>query len=205
MTIEAIDLLGDSIYDNQSYVEQGDSVIDQISAISPVHVALHAVDGHTTTDCRLVLEDLGNDPKPTTGACISIGGNDALQNASILLEPCSNVLGAITKMQTILDEFRIHYCAVLEKLLRIYERENIRVCTVYNKIPVSHMPREAMTALGMFNEIITEEVNRRDLQLLDLRVICDSADCYSPVSPIEPSKEGGRRIVQAILNSFKEV
>ena len=79
MTIEAIDLLGDSIYDNQSYVEQGDSVIDQISAISPVHVALHAVDGHTTTDCRLVLEDLGNDPKPTTGACISIGGNDALR------------------------------------------------------------------------------------------------------------------------------
>ena len=40
MTIEAIDLLGDSIYDNQSYVEQGDSVIDQISANSPVHVAL---------------------------------------------------------------------------------------------------------------------------------------------------------------------
>ena len=115
MTIEAIDLLGDSIYDNQSYVEQGDAVIDQISAISPVHVALHAVDGHTTTDCRLVLEDLGNDPKPTTGACISIGGNDALQNASILLEPCSTVLEAISKMQKILDEFRIHYCAVLEE------------------------------------------------------------------------------------------
>ena len=163
------------------------------------------MDGHTTTDCRLVLEDLGNDPKPTTGACISIGGNDALQNASILLEPCSTVLEAISKMQKILDEFRIHYCAVLEKLLRIYERENIRVCTVYNKVPVSHMPREAMSALGLFNEIITEEANRRGLQLLDLRVICDSADCYSPVSPIEPSKEGGRRIVQAILNSYKEV
>ena len=110
MTIEAIDLLGDSIYDNQSYVEQGDAVIDQISVISPVHIALHAVDGHTTTDCRLVLEDLGNDPKPTTGACISIGGNDALQNASILLEPCSTVLEAISKMQKILDGSTIVLC-----------------------------------------------------------------------------------------------
>ena len=57
MTIEAIDLLGDSIYDNQSYVEQGDAVIDQISAISPVHVALHAVDGQARMDHEINLDE----------------------------------------------------------------------------------------------------------------------------------------------------
>ena len=109
-------------------------------------------------------------------------------------------------MQPILEAYRIRYCTVLKKLLTIYPQENIRICTIYNKIPVSQsLPQEALTTLGLFNEIITEEANRRSRQLLDLRVICDSADCYSPVSPIEPSKEGGRRIVQTILNSFKEV
>ena len=206
MTIEAIDLYGDSIFDNQPYVEKGDSVISQISTISPVPVSLLAVDGHTTINCLFVLEGLGNDPKPTTGACLTIGGNDALQNASILMEPCSSVFEAFSKMQPLLEAFRIRYTAVLKKLQQIYDPQNIRICTIYNKIPVSQiLPKEALTALGLFNEIITEEVNRRGLQLLDLRVICDSPDCYSPVSPIEPSKEGGRRIVQAILNSFKEV
>ena len=206
MKIEAIDLLGDSIFDNQPYVEQGDAVIDQISANSPVPVSLLAVDGHTTNNCLFVLEGLGNDPKPSTGACLTIGGNDALQNASILMEPCSSVFEAFSKMQPILGAFRVRYCAVLKKLLTIYPQENIRICTIYNKIPVSQsLPQEALTALGLFNEIITEEANRRSLQLFDLRVICDSTDCYSPVSPIEPSKEGGRRIVQAILNSFKEI
>ena len=82
----------------------------------------------------------------------------------------------------------------------------IRVCTVYNKIPTGPtLPNEALTALALFNDVITEEVNKKHLQLIDLRVICDSDDCYSEVSPIEPSKEGGRRIVQAILHSFKEV
>ena len=46
--IKAIDLIGDSIFDNQPYVDSGDSVIEQISVISPVPVNLLAVDGDTT-------------------------------------------------------------------------------------------------------------------------------------------------------------
>ena len=99
--------------------------------------------------------------------------------------------------------FRRNYLLVLKKMLEVYEKDLIRVCTIYNKIPTGPtLPKEALTALAFFNDVITEEVNRLGLPLIDLRVICDSTDCYSGVSPIEPSKEGGRRIVQAILNSF---
>ena len=48
ITLDSIDLLGDSIFDNQTYVNSGESVIEQISLISPVHVNLLAVDGDTT-------------------------------------------------------------------------------------------------------------------------------------------------------------
>ena len=203
--LNSIDLLGDSILDNATYVDSEESVIDQISAISSVPVQLFAIDGDTTTECLYILQQQSG-PKANTGAVLSIGGNDALQASSILMVPVSNVFEAFTKMIPILDAFRIRYCAVLEKMLEVYGRDMIRVCTVYNKIPTGPtLPNEALTALALFNDVITEEVYRRGLQLIDLRVICDSDDCYSEVSPIEPSKEGGRRIVQAILHSFKEV
>ena len=203
--LNSIDLLGDSILDNATYVDSEESVIDQISEISSAPILLLAIDGDTTTECLHILQQQGG-PKANTGAVLSIGGNDALQASSILMVPVSNVFEAFTKMIPILDAFRDRYCAVLEKMLEVYGRDMIRVCTVYNKIPTGPtLPNEALTALALFNDVITEEVYRRGLQLIDLRVICDSDDCYSEVSPIEPSKEGGRRIVQAILHSFKEV
>ena len=116
---------------------------------------------------------------------------------------CTSVFEAFSKMQPILDAFRGRYIAVLERLLQIYDRENLRVSTIYNKIPLGPtMPREALTALGLFNEIILEEANRQDLEVVDLRLICESEDSYSAVSLIEPSKEGGQRIVKEILQSY---
>ena len=202
--IQAIDLIGDSIFDNQPYVNSGDSVIEQISVISSIPVNLLAVDGDTTIHCLDVLKQQGG-PKGDIGAVLSVGGNDALQSAPVLSESTNDVFEALTKLGLVMDTFRRNYLLVLKKMLEVYEKDLIRVCTIYNKIPIGPtLPKEALTALALFNDVITEEVNRRDLQLIDLRVICDSNDCYSQVSPIEPSKEGGRRIVQAILHSFTE-
>ena len=78
--------------------------------------------------------------------------------------------------------------------------------TIHNKVPLSpSMPREALTALGLFNELILEECSRRNLKVIDLRVICENPDSYSEISPIEPSGVGGKKIVEAILNSYKEI
>ena len=202
--IQAIDLIGDSIFDNQPYVDSGDSVIEQISVISPVPVNLLAVDGDTTIHCLDVLKQQGG-AKADIGAVLSIGGNDALQSSPVLSEPTNNVFEALTKLGLVADTFRKNYLLVLAKMLEVYEKDLIRVCTIYNKIPIGPtLPKEALIALALFNDVITEEVNRLGLPLIDLRVICDSDDCYSEVSPIEPSKEGGRRITQAILHSFNE-
>ena len=56
ITLNSIGLLEDSIFDNQIYVNSGESVIEQISPISPVPVNLLAVDGDTTRHCLDVLK-----------------------------------------------------------------------------------------------------------------------------------------------------
>ena len=221
--INRIDLLGDSILDNARYVELGDSVASQLRRATDIPIQLVAVDGDVTTDLlesvfpslriggmdeRFEADERTNllVPSPKTGAVLSIGGNDALGVAQVLLREVGMVLEALSFLIPIVEEFRRNYVAVLEELISIYEKEHIRVCTIYNKIPTapaSHLPKETMLALGLFNDVITEEVNRRELRLIDLRVICDSTDCYSEASPIEPSEEGGRRIVKAILESFQ--
>lgn len=201
--LQSIDLLGDSILDNSEYVSAGEAVIDLISSRSPIPVNLLAVDGHTTLECLEILENMAP-PESVTGAVLSIGGNDALQAALVLDQPVKTVAHAFSKMIPILDKFRENYVQVLENAMRLYGRKNLRICTIYNKVPLGPgISREALAALALFNDVITEEVPRRGLRALDLRVICEAPDSYSAVSPIEPSLEGGRRIVEAILSSFQ--
>ena len=178
----------------------GDVTTDLLESVFP-SLSIGGMDERFEADERANLLV----PSPKTGAVLSIGGNDALGSAQVLLQEVGIVLEALSFLIPIVEEFRRNYVAVLDELLSIYERDLIRVCTIYNKIPTadSHLPKETMLALGLFNDVITEEVNRRGLRLIDLRVICDSTDCYSEVSPIEPSEEGGRRIVKAILESFQ--
>jgi hypothetical protein len=69
-------------------------------------------------------------------------------------------------------------------------------CTIYNRIP--EVPKEALTALALFNEVILEEACKRKLAVIDLRTICNEKEDYSAVSPIEPSHQGGIKIVNTI-------
>ena len=205
MTIEAIDLLGDSLLENHSYTKVGESVHDHMTRLTPIPVVQHAVDGDVIADTIRVLDIMGHDPKPNTGAVLSCSGNDALRASSILTEPVSSVFEAFSLMIPILDGVRDRYRTLLDTMLKIYDRELIRVMTIHNKIPVSpSMPREALTALGLFNELILEECFQRKLQIIDLRIISESPDSYSEISPIEPSGIGGLRISEAILNSYKK-
>ena len=63
ITLNSIGLLEDSIFDNQIYVNSGESVIEQISPISPVPVNLLAVGIQPDT----VLMHSNSRVAPTTG------------------------------------------------------------------------------------------------------------------------------------------
>ena len=48
----------------------------------------------------------------------------------------------------------------------------------------------------MYNEIILKEAFAINASVIDLRLICNEKEDYSTISPIEPSGQGARKIVE---------
>jgi len=189
-----ISLLGDSIFDNASYVDAGESVSELLSAkLVNAAVSLLAVDGDVTTDVHAQLALL---PKSVTHVFLSCGGNDALSSISVLDRPARSVGGAMHEIRDITEKFRRNYRSLLSAALA--KSTNLTVCTIYNHVP--GLEGNAKAALSVFNEIILEEAISSGVDVLDLRVVCDDVSDYSTMSPIEPSVNGGRKIVERIVS-----
>lgn len=186
-------LLGDSIFDNASYVPDRSPVIDQLRQVLSRGwlASLLAVDGHITEDVVQQLNDL---PKDATHLVVSAGGNDALQESSILSEQACTVGDALGLFDEVRRRFRRSYCAMLEALSAV--GKPIALCTIYDRIP-GLGPAE-LVALGSLNELILREAFSAGLPVIDLRLVCDQPADYSHVSSIEPSSVGGAKIARVI-------
>ena len=206
--INEIHLYGDSILDNESYVEQGSSVLHQLKKIDDkIDFQLLAVDGDCVRHTLDVLDMIEHPHDENIGAVVSVGGNDALAMSNMMLDSVDTVADAFAHIRQPIEEFKQGYEKVLKSLTLLYRLENIRVCTIYNKIPtklLTHFgigPNEMM-GLAFFNDVITETAASFGISVIDLRVVCSTADCFSTVSPIEPSEIGGMNIAKNILNEF---
>ena len=189
-------LLGDSIFDNASYVSGGPAVVDQLRERLPRgwKASLAAADGAVT---QSVADQLRRLPGDATHLFVSIGGNDALQHGGMLDEihrPAGEVFTALTEMQ---QTFRHDYKEMLRAVVAL--GKPAAVCTVYDAVP--GLVSEAVTLLSLFNDVILREAARERLPVLDLRLICDEVRDYSNVSPIEPSEQGGLKIAQRIAHA----
>ena len=186
-------LIGDSIFDNASYVPGGTPVIDQLRGelTREWRATLLAADGAVTRDVAAQLDRL---PADATHLLVSVGGNDALRHAGILEEidrPAGAAFTALTEMQ---QEFRHDYKAMLRALTAL--GKPAAVCAVYDAVP--GLVSEAVTLLSLFNDVIVREAARERLPVVDLRLVCDEPRDYSAVSPIEPSEHGGMKIARRV-------
>lgn len=187
-------LIGDSIFDNAGYVNDGESVIAQLNQKLPKNTkaTLLAVDGDVTDDVFDQLKELPND---TTHVFVSCGGNDALRIASILNKPVESVGQAMDVFTQVKNQFEDRYSRMITTLSK--KVKNIIVCTVYDSVP--EYSERALTALSMFNDIILKEAFRINAPIIDLRLACNEAKDYSSISPIEPSKHGAKKITDLIV------
>lgn len=186
-------LIGDSIFDNASYVSEGESVSDLLALEFPeAKISLLAVDGDVTTD---VFSQLKKFPKDATNVFISCGGNDALRSIGILDEKVATVGDGLDILYLARESFRSNYVAMIESILQM--NSQVSACTIYNKVP--GLSERSLTALAIFNEVILEELAVRNIPVIDLRVICNESTDYSEISPIEPSKNGGEKIVRSLV------
>lgn len=186
-------LLGDSIFDNAVYVPRNPAVIDQVRSALPRdwQATLLAVDGNLAIDVVRHLERL---PSDATHLAISAGGNNALIASDILAQPAQSVSAVLHEIASIQAEFHAEYREMLGAVLD--RRLPTLVCTIYDAIP--GLEDDALAALTLFNDVILREAIVAGLPVLDLRLLCDKPSDYSPLSPIEPSHLGGRKIAEAM-------
>jgi hypothetical protein len=190
-------LLGDSIFDNASYVPGGPPVIRQLQKRLPAgwDATLLAVDGSITADVARQLRGL---PAGATHLVVSSGGNDALEQSGILLGPAGSTAEALDRMAAIAAEFRAIYRQMLIGVVRT--GLPTIVCTVYDSIP--GLEPAALAGLTVFNDAILREAFTAQVPVIDLRILCTEAADYSSVSPIEPSVAGGYKIAAVIAEAL---
>ena len=188
-------LLGDSIFDNQSYVEPGEpDVIRQLRARLPTdwEATLLAVDGSVTNDIRFQLAHL---PTDATHLVVSVGGNDALGQLDVLTSPASSVAEALARLAAIQDQFELTYRRMLDTVLA--RRLPTAVCTIYNgNFPDTAYQRIATFGVTSWDDTILRCAIERGLPVIELRLICTDAADYA--NPIEPSARGGDKIAATI-------
>lgn len=202
-TDQNVVLLGDSIFDNASYVPGELPVADQLREKLPAgwRVSLLAIDGAVTDGVRSQLEEL---PDDATFLVLSIGGNDALQHVDVFGKETDSVGGGVLEMHDIQNEFSAKYelmlTAVLDRQLPTL------VCTIYDQVPFPDeiMKQLVQTSLPIFNDVIVRAAAEGGASVLDLRAICTEPVDYAEISPIEPSVAGGEKITSAIARIVTE-
>jgi len=187
-------LLGDSIFDNRLYVDEGETVIDQLRSRLPEGwcADLRAVDGATCAD---VPAQLGALPIGSTYLLVSVGGNDALQQRSVLAEQTGSVADALMRLGEIRDDFAIAYDDMLEAVAA--KGLPYAVCAIYDPAFADPEQRRlSMLALTFYNDAILRIAGVRRVPVLDLRAVCtDDADFGQE---IDPSRSGESKIAAAV-------
>lgn len=187
-------LLGDSIFDNAPYTDGGPDVISQLRALLPAGwgASLLAIDGATTDDVAGQVERL---PGDATHLVLSVGGNNALLEASVLDMPASSMAQAVGLLADVAAAFETRYRAAVAACLR--PALPLSVCTIYNGcFPDAAYQRIVSVALMVFNDAILRVAIGHGLPVVDLRLVCTDALDYA--NPIEPSVAGGGKIARLI-------
>jgi hypothetical protein len=190
-------LLGDSVFDNGAYVAGGPDVVRQLREILPAgwRATLRAVDGAVTGS---VARQLANVPADASHLVVSVGGNDALGHVGVLEDATNSIAGALTRLADIGGGFGRDYAAMCDAVLA--RGLPTVLCTIYEpRFPDPRLQRLAVTALTLFNDVITRAAFGRGLPLVDLRLVCDEDADFA--NPIEPSVQGGAKLARAVLRA----
>jgi hypothetical protein len=191
-------LLGDSIFDNAPYVPKGADVQVQLQRLlgEDHRVVLLARDGDVLADMPAQVARLRQTPAASATLVVSCGGNDVLGLVGHMQSSVKSVLEASEQLASWQAEFRFEYRRMLDAVLAL--GLPVAISTIYDSVP--GLSPGLRTALAVFNDVILLEAVVRKLPVLDLRAVCDARGDYSPVSPIEPSEQGGRKIAAAIAD-----
>lgn len=193
-------LLGDSIFDNGSYVRGKSPVIAQVRSHLPPgwEATLGAVDGATTRDIPAQLARL---PSGATHLVMSVGGNDALTQQHLLDTPVKSSAEALGMLARAVAAFETAYRRAVTACLQ--RQLPLVICTIYHgNFPDPAYRQRVAFALAGFNDVIIRTAIDHRLRVLDLRLLCRMPEDYA--NAIEPSSVGGDKIARAIVHAVSQ-
>src|SRR4051812_1241208 len=159
-------LLGDSVFDNATYVGGGPDVVTQLRRRLPPgwRASLLAVDGSLIGG---IAQQLARLPPDASHLVISIGGNDALRHASVLHSPSRTVAESMAQLAVIQKRLHADYAVMIDVVLR--QHRPTALCSIYDpRYPDLAQRQVSTAALAIINDPIIREAVRRGLPLLDL-------------------------------------
>jgi lysophospholipase L1-like esterase len=194
-------LLGDSIFDNKSYVNGGKDTIANLHEQMPAgwSATLLAVDGDVADGVARQLTRL---PADATHLFVSVGGNDALGDAGILSMSVTSAAEVFDELANIGARFEARYKKMLDAV-RVTGKPTT-VCTIYYpRLPDAWQQKISVAALATFNDAIIRQAFLAGVPLIDLRYVCNDDADYA--NPIEPSEAGGAKIAKTIIQVTNEI
>ena len=189
-------LCGDSIFDNAAYIDGGPDVAAQLrEMLGPEDaVTLRAVDGSISSQLVPQLADI---PSDATHLIVSTGGNDILHHAALLEQKVGSIAAAMAILGTAVAEFASEHRLAVEAASQC--TIPVAICTIYD----ANMGPLITTALSLFNDAISCNIHRQNVDLVDLRLICEETGDYA--NPIEPPVQGGAKIAECLARYVNEV
>jgi len=187
-------LLGDSIFDNGSYVTSGRDVVSHLQHMlgADSQATLLAVDGAVVDD---VASQVFHIPNDATHLMLSAGGNDALQHLGILNEQAQTVTDALSKLAAIRERFADSYRQLIRSLVEL--QKPLLVCTIYQPPMFEEVPQPVLAAaLSVFNDTILGIAFEESLSVIETRLLLNEESDFESI--IEPSDSGGAKIAQAL-------
>ena len=194
-------LAGDSIFDNDVYVMGEPGVVEQLRRSIPKDWSAYkiAVDGDCIRDVEKQLERL---PTHATDLVLSVGGNDAREYRYLIdkIKTPKDIVGILSGPKS---EFAAQYSSLLDRLNSLPVR--LVVCTIYTAMPFEEPEWQAFAPLAIeeFNKIIRLEAEKWSIPIISLENICTEPTDFSSTSPIEPSSQGGQKIVNQIVEQIR--
>ena len=195
-TCNKVALLGDSVFDNASYVAPGKAVLDHIHLLENKEwdVELLAFDGAGIEDvpdqCRKISAE-------TTHLVVNVGGTNTLGYAGFVKEKVSTLYEGMHHLMEMKIQFHTLYKKMLQYIVSL-DKKTV-VCSMYDTCPGIEPP--LLAAVSIFNDVILYEAFHLGIPVIDFRQTFNEPADYSSISPLEPSERGGKNIAR-VLNEL---
>ena len=186
-------LLGDSMLKNNYYVSNDKNVEQVLKQQTSANCLNYAQDGAIISDCYAQIDEIPlTVDTPKTFICLSIGGNDILNyyaNKNV-----NNDEYIKSQISVIMDKYK----KLVEAIKSRFSYATLILFDIY--YPTSEEYKKYYSAIRIWNNMQYKYVKQNNIRVVEVSKLLNKKEDF--INKIEPSEEGGQKIVTAIVRSI---